>query len=721
MDLTLETPVAKLPLIGPTFARRLKRLGIETAEDLLHHFPFRYEDYSIVAPIGSLQDGETVTIQGEVGEMKNVYTRHGKKIQKAKISDDTGTLEVVWYNQPFLVRTIYQGQRVSLSGKVSRFGKNLVMESPEYEVLKEPLATSHQQLVTIHTGRLVPIYPETYGISSKWLRSRLKSILPPLLDNIEEYLPEQIIKESDFLVLKEAISQIHFPDNKEVAQRAKFRLSFDELFLLQLGGLKTKGEWEKETVGHRLSIAKYRKEIAQFWEKITFELTEAQKKAIKEIFVDLAKTRPMNRLLEGDVGSGKTVVAAIAMYVAILNGYQTALMAPTEILAFQHFETISGVLSPLGVRIALATGSRKTGIKNQEDAIEDRYSRKAGLRIKEMKESHDSRFIIHNSRADFDIIIGTHALLTQKLNFQNLGLVVIDEQHRFGVEQRAILRQKGINPHLLTLTATPIPRTVALTLYGELDLSYLDQMPPGRKEVKTWLVPQEKRQAAYRWIENQIKNGEACAFIICPLIEESETLSTVHAATKEYEKLQKEIFPKLRLGLLHGRMKGKEKEVIIGDFRGGRLDILVATPVVEVGIDIPHATIMLIEGTERFGLAQLHQLRGRVGRGEKQSYCLLFTEAQNPQAVRRLKSLESLHLGAELAELDLKLRGPGEVYGTAQHGLPKLKLASFSDFPLIEKTHLAAQTILGDGLGLDKYPLLQAKLKKVTIKMVSPD
>lgn len=706
MELTLETPVAKLPLIGPTFARRLKRLGIETAEDLLYHFPFRYEDYSVVAPIGSLQDGETVTIQGEVSEMKNVYTRHGKKIQKAKVFDKTGSLEVVWYNQPFLVRTIYRGQKVSLSGKVSRFGKNLAMESPEYELLKEPLAASHQQLVTIHTGRLVPVYPETYGISSKWLRSRLRPLIEPLLTQIEEYLPNEVIDKHGLCALEEALAQIHFPKDKETAENARKRLSFDELFLLQLTGLKTKGEWEKETVGHRLSIAKYRKEIARFWEKIPFELTEAQKRAIKEIFADLAAEKPMNRLLEGDVGSGKTVVAAIAMYVTLLNGYQTTLMAPTEILAFQHYETISRVLSPLGVKIALATGSRKIGIMNNESGI---------------KENHNSKFMIHDSSNEFNIIIGTHVLLSEKINFRNLGLVVIDEQHRFGVEQRAILRQKGINPHLLTLTATPIPRTVALTLYGELDLSYLDQMPPGRKEVKTWVVPAEKRPAAYGWIEKQIRQEGTCAFIICPLIEESETLATIRAATAEYEKLQKEVFPKLHLGLLHGRMKGKEKEAVINDFRNGKLDILVATPVVEVGIDIPNATIMFIEGAERFGLAQLHQLRGRVGRGEKQSYCLLFTEAQSPQAVRRLKALESLHSGAELAELDLKLRGPGEVYGTTQHGLPKLKLASFSDFVLIEKTHLAAQTIIKDDLGLDKYPLLQAKLKKVTIKRVSPD
>lgn len=685
MDLSLQTPVEKLPLVGPVYAKRLKRLEIETAGDLLCHFPFRYEDYSTVAPIASCQPGETLTLQGIVETIKNVYTKRGKKIQRAEFTDKTGSLAVVWYNQPFLIKNIHPGEMISLSGKVTWFGKKLVMESPEYEVKR--LGDNRSPLETIHTGRLVPIYPETYGISSKWIRSRLRTLLHPLSEQTKEYLPSSLLKENNFLAIGEALVQIHFPENKEAASQARKRLTFDELFLLHLRGLKTKGEWERELVGHPLSIARYRREISRFWEKLPFELTEAQKRAVREIFADLAAKKPMNRLLEGDVGSGKTVVSAIALYVTLLNGHQGALMAPTEILAFQHFETISKLLSPLGVKVGLATGSRKSGLKDSQ----------------------------------FDIIVGTHALLSQKLEFEELGLVVIDEQHRFGVEQRTQLRQKGINPHLLTLTATPIPRTVALTLYGELDLSFLDQMPPGRKLIKTWLVPKEKRLAAYRWIEDQIKKEEVQAFIICPLIEESETLNSVRAANQEYERLKKEIFPKLKIGLLHGRMKGKEKEDIIGDFRKGKLEILVATPVVEVGIDIPQATIMLIEGAERFGLAQLHQLRGRVGRGEKQSYCLLFTASQAQPVTQRLKAMASFHSGAELAELDLKLRGPGEIYGTAQHGLPKLKLASFSDFTLIEKTRLAAQKILREDLGLDKYPLLKEKLEKLTIRKVAPD
>lgn len=685
MNLSFDTPVAQLPLVGPIFARRLKRLEIKTAEDLLYHFPFRYEDYSVISTLASLQPGETVTVCGTLETIKNEYTRHGKKIQKAQISDGTDSLPVIWYNQPYLVRTLRPGQKVNFSGKIDLFGNKLIMEVPDFELIR--YNPDGSALETIHTGRLVPIYPETSKVSSKWLRSRLKAIFEPLLDQIEDYLPIPLLRENNFLSLKDALSQIHFPKNMEMVDRSRARLAYDELFLLHIGGLKIKREWEREVVGHPLSIAKYKTEISRFWDKIPFDLTGAQNKAVREIFTDLAKSQPMNRLLEGDVGSGKTVVAAIAMYISFLNGYQAALMAPTEILAFQHFETISKFLTPLGLKVALSTGSKKIGHEN----------------------SH------------FNIIVGTHALLSRKLELDNLGLIIIDEQHRFGVEQRAQLRQKGTNPHLLTLTATPIPRTVALTLYGELDLSFLNEMPPGRKVIKTWVVPEEKRQAAYRWIEKQIGQEKIQAFIICPFIEESETLSSVKAATKEYEHLQKEILPDFKIGLLHGKMKSKEKEAAISDFKEGKIDILVATPVVEVGIDIPAATIMLIDGAERFGLAQLHQLRGRVGRSSRQSYCLLFTESPSYQVNKRLKAMESYHSGADLAELDLKLRGPGELYGTRQHGLPQLKIASFSDFDLIEKTRADAQKILGSDLDLYQYPLLKAKLKKITITKIVPD
>lgn len=672
----LSTPVQKVYMIGPTYGKRLEKLGIKTVEDLLYHFPHRYEDYSLISKISQVQPGETVTIQGTVTQIKNEYTKSGKKIQKATVSDGTDSMEIVWFNQPFLVKTIRVGENYSFSGKADWFGHKVVMVSPEYELLR---TMNQEPRTTIHTGRLVPIYPETYGVSSKWLRSRIAPLLKECSNLLFEYLPYSILAKNQLFDYKNAICQIHFPTELSSAELAKKRLAYDELFLIQLASLKRKLEWNKEIVGYKLFIDQ--EKVLEFINSLPFKLTNAQKTATKEILSDLAQSKPMNRLLEGDVGSGKTVVAAIAMYVVFLNGLKSALMAPTEILAIQHFNTLKTLLEPFGMKILLRTGARK-------------------------------------DRGDFDVIVGTHALLSEKSQLPKLGLAVIDEQHRFGVEQRARLKEKGVNPHLLTMTATPIPRTVALTLYGELDLSFLDEMPEGRIKVKTWVVPPEKRDGAYDWIRKHVKGTREQAFIICPLIEESETLTSVKAATKEYERLKSEIFPDLKLGLLHGRMKSKEKDKVLGDFRAGSLDILVATPVVEVGIDIPNATIMMIEAAERFGLAQLHQLRGRVGRGALQSFCLLFSESES---VKRLKAMEKMYIGAELAELDLKIRGPGEIYGTRQHGIPDLRVASLTDFNLIEKTRMAAQELVSKDPSLSQFPLLRQKLERFTIKAVSPD
>jgi len=674
--MNLQTPVIQAGSIFTRYASRLEKLGIKTFGDFLYHFPFRYENYSIISKIAELQNGEVVTIQGGVADIKNEYTKKWKKLQKATVSDDTGSLNVIWFNQPFIPNIIKKGDKVSLSGKVSSYLGKLVLESPEYEVINP------QNPTTIHTGRLVPIYKVTYGISSKWLRRQTHKLIQENKQKMIDYIPDLIIKNNNLMDLKTSIEQIHFPDSAKDEQKARYRLSFDELFMLQLSSIKRKTEWKNNLVSNPFSISKYQTEIERFWEKLPFELTNAQKRTVGEIFKDLSSKNPMNRLLEGDVGSGKTVVASIAMYLAYLNDCQSVLMAPTEILANQHFETISELLKPAGVKIGFATGSKKIDIK------------------------------------DFDILIGTHAVLSDKINYQNLGFVVIDEQQRFGVEQRAIIRKKGENPHFLTMTATPIPRTIALTLYGDLDLSFLDEMPKGRKFIKTWLVPPQKRDRAYDWIKKQIVENKTQAFIICPFIEESETLQTVKAATKEYEKLKKEVFPDLKLSLLHGKLKAKEKESILENFRRGKTDILVSTPVVEVGIDIPNATIMMIEGSERFGLSQLHQLRGRVGRGNKQSYCLLFTESKNDKTIERLRALETIHVGAQLAELDLKLRGPGELYGTAQHGIPELKIASFSDFSLVETIKKEAVKVFPN---LKNYPLLLKKIENLNAKHISPD
>lgn len=478
----------------------------------------------------------------------------------------------------------------------------------------------------------------------------------------------------------------------ENASLARERLAFDELFLMQIAAKKRRAQWQERQLGIQFEVKKYQKQIEDCINSLPFTLTGAQKNAIEKIESDFQKTTPMNRLLQGDVGSGKTIVAAISMYIAYLNGYQSVLMAPTEILAQQHYKTITKLLEPLGINVDIRTGSNK--------------GKGGSANGKNKKESTP------------DILIGTHAVLSDKIIFNKLGLVVIDEQQRFGVEQRSTIRQKGDNPHLLTMTATPIPRTVALTMYGDLDLSYINEMPHGRKEIKTWLVPPEKRNGAYDWIRKQINETHSQVFIVCPFIEPSETMQTVKAVNQEFERLRKDIYPDLKLGLLHGRQKAKEKSETLQKFRNGDFDILVATPVVEVGIDIPNATVIMIEAAERFGLAQLHQLRGRVGRGDKQSYCLLFTDSKNAQTSTRLKAMETSHSGAELAELDLKIRGSGDLYGTAQHGIPKLKAATFSDTTLIQKAKSAADEIFST---LSDYPSLNNYLDQTTSSNISPD
>jgi len=675
--MNLATPIEKLFLIGPVYTRRLKKLKIETVGDLLYHFPFRYIDYSLISPIARVQPGEIVTIQGKIATIKNEYTKRGKKIQKGKITDQTGEIEAVWFNQPFLVKTLRPGTTISLSGKADWFGRKIVLVSPEYELQKGK--------ERLHTGRLVSVYHETRGLSSKWLRARIASLLKKLVPEIEDFLPTEIRKKYNLIGIKEALEQIHFPENNQKLKMARKRFAFEELFLIHLAALKRKRAWQKNKPAFKFEIDQ--EKILAFTAQLPFQLTQAQKRVLRQIFADLNRNQPMNRLLEGDVGSGKTVVAAAAIYLAYLNQVQAALMAPTEILAHQHYQTLNQILTPLGVRISLLTGATKKKIENP------------------------------------DLIIGTHALIHRGARFQKLGLVVIDEQQRFGVEQRAKLIRKGKAPHLLILTATPIPRTVALTLYGDLDLSLLDEMPPGRQTVKTWVVPPQKRAAAYDWIRKQVKNTPAQAFIICPLIEESthETLQTAKAATTEFRRLQKEVFPDLKLGLLHGKLKSQTKNEVLKKFKQGTIDILVATPVVEVGIDVPTATIMMIDGAERFGLAQLHQLRGRVGRGSRQSYCLLFTEVQSAKVLKRLKALEKTNLGMKLAELDLQMRGPGEIYGTKQHGFFNLKVASFADLPLIEQTRKAALQLLASDPHLKSHPLLKAKLKQDTIKAVEPN
>ncbi len=669
----LSTPVSQANAGLKRFAKKLEKLNIRTVLDLINHLPSRYEDYSIISPIGSLQEGEVVTVKGQIIEAKNDYTRRFKTVQKVIVADDSGSLHLTWFNQPYIIKNLPLNTLISVSGRIEKFSGHLTMISPDFEIISPDAEL-------VHTGKIIPIYPVTQGLSSKWLRRQIFTILPEVQHELQDYLPANIINNYNLVPLQKALHTIHFPESIEAAVKAKERLAFEELLLLQLASLERKRIWNLESDGILFQL--FDEKLEHFQSQLPFSLTESQKKAIQDILADVTTGKPMNRLVQGDVGSGKTIIAALSLYLTHLNGYQGALMAPTEILAAQHYHTLSKLLEPLGVKIRLATSSTK-----KSDEV-------------------------------FDIVVGTHALVGKKISFDRLGLVVIDEQQRFGVEQRGILRGKGSNPHLLTMTATPIPRTVALTIYGDLSLTYLSDMPKGRKHIKTWLVPDEKRLGAYGWIRREIQENDSQVFIICPFIEESENMTTIKAATKEFDRLRTEIFPDLSLGLLHGKMKAVEKDRVLSDFKNRQYDILVATPVVEVGIDIPNATVIVIEGAERFGLSQLHQLRGRVGRGDKQSYCLLFTESKTESAITRLKAMETMKSGAQLAEYDLTLRGPGEIYGLKQSGVRLLKIAKFTDTELIERAKKAANNLFPL---LTTNSTLKEKLHPLLSQKVSPD
>ncbi len=668
----LNSPVEKLPKIGSFLKSRLNKLNISTIENLINHYPFRYENPGESKKIGEIYPGDFTSITGEIQQIKNIRTRFGKFLTLATVSDGTASVDTVWFNQPFLTKIIKQGSKISLSGKIGSFSNKPTLQNPEYEILTTQLQKP------IHTQGLVPVYPETAGISSKWLRAKIKEILSSGLQNIDETLPIETLKRNKLVDRQKAIWQVHFPQSLNQISVARNRLAFDELLITHLKTLETKMEWGKKTKGFELPTNQ--EKILELIANLPFTLTNSQKKVLKEILADTERDRPMNRLLQGDVGSGKTVVAAIAAFNAYLAGFQTAFMAPTEILVQQHYKTLTSILGPLGVTVAMRTSA-------------------------------------HKKSENFDVIVGTHALISKNISFEKLAFIVIDEQHRFGVKQRGLLRSKGITPHTLTMTATPIPRSLALTLYGDLEISNIDELPAGRKKVKTYAVPPQKRTKAYQFIRDNSATGRQ-TFILCPFIEPSETFTTVKAAKDEYNRLQKEVFPNLSLGLLHGKMKAKEKEEILDKFRQNVIQILVSTPIVEVGIDIPNATIMMIEAAERFGLASLHQLRGRVGRSIEQAYCLLFTESPSKKVAERLSAVEKYHLGSKLAEIDLKTRGPGEIYGTAQSGIVDFKVATLADFDLIEATKKEAK-ILVEKLSNQKLRNLKSLLYKQNL--IPPD
>jgi ATP-dependent DNA helicase RecG len=666
---------------------------VSTVRDLLYFFPHRHLDYSRRKTVSQLTEGEEETIVANVWQARETRPG-GRKSTEAIVGDETGNVRVVWFNNPYLAKKLATGTRLVLSGRVSLFQGQHVFESPEWELEDKEL---------IHTGRLVPLYPLTQGLRPRQVRKLMKEVIDQWAWQLSDFLPPELRERRKLPELPEAIRQAHFPEDEAVKAQARIRLAFDELFLLQLGVLSRKRDWQESQPGNPFTIESA--VLGSFLKSLPFALTAAQQKVLKELLADLEKTQPMSRLLQGEVGSGKTVVATAALIMAAANGYQEAFMAPTEILAEQHFATIRQLLSRVGREEGEGYLYRYGGLLPRPLAV----AMLIGDIGQQKKQELQQRILA----GEIDIVIGTHALIQKGVEFHRLGLVVVDEQHRFGVTQRSVLRQKGSSPHMLAMTATPIPRTLALTLYGDLDLSVIDQLPPGRQTVKTkWLKPQQ-RESAYAFIRRQVAEGRQ-AFIICPLIEESEAVQA-RAAIAEYQRLSEEAFLNLRLGLLHGRMSSAEKDKVMRRFRSGELDILVSTPVVEVGIDVPNATVMMVESADRFGLSQLHQFRGRVGRGTKQSYCMLL--AQNPSVVakERLDIIEKTQDGFQLAEEDLKLRGPGEFFGTRQSGMPDLKMAKISDVALLEEARREAIRLFEIDPGLEKpeHRLLAEELARV--------
>jgi len=687
MDFKLTTNIAMLSGVGTKFQPKLKKLGIESVQDLLLYFPFRYDDFRNLASIEELQDleGEDVTVQCKLQMIKNRRGWKSKKnITEAIFADeDDNVLRVVWFNQPYLTKVLRPGNVINISGKikVDALGPQLI--APTYEKF-----TGVEQT---HTGRLVSIYPTTSGITQKQIRFLIKQVID-LSKELEEWIPESILEKNDFIEISQAVKGVHFPEDDVDLENSLKRLKFGELFTLQLKGAlaRKKRQQQKAPIVHFKE-----EEIKEFIKTLPFELTGAQKKSSLDILQDLEKSYPMNRLLSGDVGSGKTVVAGTALLNTVLNNHQAVILAPTEILATQHFSSLKEIL-PKDVVIGLFT---KDNIKITGKTM-----------LETSKAGRKKRMIEFINDGVIDIVVGTHAVLSQKVEFNKLGLVIVDEQHRFGVEQRRLIKEKNEGVHFLSMTATPIPRSLALMLYGDLDISQIDELPRGRKKILTRLAPKDKRPQAYKFIHEKIEEGRQ-AFVICPLVDGQEG-SEKKSVLEEYKKLSKEIYPDLEVGCLYGKMKSKDKEKVMEDFKNKALDILVSTSVIEVGVDIPNAVIMMIEGAENFGLAQLHQFRGRVGRGVHQSYCFLFAETENEESIERLKYFEELDNGFELAERDLETRGPGEVYGKKQSGGMKLKIARITDRALIKKARKTAQFVI-DNLDKTDYKKLKKRVGKM--------
>jgi len=703
------TPVENLHNVGPVYKKRLKRLGIKTVQDLLYHFPHKYEDFSNVKKIAEARTGEQCSLQGKILEIESSRTWKKKmSLTTALLGDEGGALKIVWFNQPYLVKMIKQGDFLSLSGKILQGKDGAYLSNPSFEKMYQGEENS-----LTHTARIISIYPQTENLSSRWLRYIIKAILAQLGSSIKDPLPEEIKKEYGFPGISKALWQIHFPDSLESAEKAKERFSFENLFFLELAILRYRMKLSS-LKAPQLPISL--KHIQRFTESLPFKLTDSQRKSAWQILKDSEKPRPMNRLLQGDVGSGKTVVAAIAVLNAVKNGYQAVLMAPTEVLVKQHFNTIWKLLNNFKMDIGLLTG--------KEDKFFSKKLKTDSIEISRKKLLEKAK------EGEIDFLIGTHALIqgggkrSPGIRFKNLALAVVDEQHRFGVEQRAKLLADDSSgtPHLLSMTATPIPRTLALTVYGDLDLSLITELPKGRKKIITKIVLPEEREKTYQFIKKEVKKGRQ-VFVLCPRIDPGQEIpeeekmqgwAEVRAVKEEYEKLSKEVFPEFSVGMMHGKLPSKEKERIMKDFsnpvsKRKKIDILVSTSVIEVGIDVPNATVMMIEGADRFGLAQLHQFRGRVGRSKYQSYCFLFSDSPGKKTEMRLKALVDTDSGFKLAEKDLEIRGPGDFIGIRQSGIADLAMKSLGNVELIEKTRKAAKEIIEKDHDLRNHPVLREK------------
>ena len=681
---SVDAPIDQLRGVSAKVAEGLARLEIETVRDFLYLFPRRHEDYSKVVRIAEIVAGQECTVVARVSESRVVSqgARGRRQDTEAVLEDDTGRVRAIWFNQRYVAKTLPPGRRVAISGKAGAYRGQLSFESPSVEPYEGDQAG-------IHTGRLVPMHPLTAGINARKMRELTWEALKNWLGSVEETLPPDI-EGTEFLAglapLRESIFQAHFPDDEEAWRLARSRLAFDELLTLQLAVLSHRRDSQGEVRG--VAVDPSVDVVGDFLQSLPFDLTEAQSRCISEILGDMKRgAPPMHRLLQGEVGSGKTVVALAGLLSAVAAGFQGALMAPTEVLAEQHFRSTSRLLEglPRAVQEENLFSVRLKGLDRPLSV---------GLLTGSVRARVKRMLTAMAADGSLDLIIGTQALIQEGVSLPNLALAVADEQHRFGVLQRTALRERGgQNPHTLVMSATPIPRTLSMTLYGDLDISTIDQLPAGRQQVQTRLVPEERLRDAYDFVRKQVTEGRQ-AFVVCPLVEESASIEA-KAATEEYERLSGEVFPDLRVGLLHGRMHARDKDAILRRFSDGGLDVLVTTAVVEVGIDVPNATIMLIEGAERFGLAQLHQFRGRVGRGEHRSYCLLLPSGvQTTNARERLSALTRTHDGFELAEIDLELRGAGDFFGTRQSGLPSLRMAQFSDRGLLERARSLAERII---------------------------